>query len=153
MEGSMSSFSSLALLAILAVTGEGTPSVPATETTLLQFSSQQCQHCQSMQPVVAQLAQQGVNVQTIDVDQQLSVARQFQIAGVPTFVAVSGGREIGRIEGVTSPDKLAALVGWAPPPNAAATNVAATAEGWDKLAPASAGPPIPGNDPRSMPSL
>ena len=72
----MSSLSSLALLAVLAA---------APDTTLLQFSSKRCQHCQSMQPVVAQLAQQGVNVQTIDVDQQLSVARQFQIAGVPTY--------------------------------------------------------------------
>jgi S1-C subfamily serine protease len=132
----MSSITSWALLAVLAVTGEGTPSVPATETTLLQFSSQRCQHCQSMQPVVAQLAQQGVNVQTIDVDQQLSVARQFQIAGVPTFVAVSGGREIGRIEGVTSPDKLAALVGWAAP-----TNTAATAAALERTGSSAAGPP------------
>jgi S1-C subfamily serine protease len=98
----MSSFSSLALLAVLSA---------SPDTTLLQFSSQRCQHCQSMQPVVAQLAQQGVKVQTIDVDQQLSVARQFQIAGVPTFVVVSGGREVGRIEGVTSAEKLGTLVG------------------------------------------
>jgi len=127
MEGSMSSFSSLALLAVLAAT---------PDTTLLQFSSQRCQHCQSMQPVIAQLAQQGVNVQTVDVDQQLSVARQFQIAGVPTYVAVSGGREVGRIEGVTSPDKLAALVGWTPP-----NNVAAMPAGQNALPPASAAPP------------
>jgi S1-C subfamily serine protease len=128
----MSSLSSLALLAVLAA---------APDTTLLQFSSQRCQHCQSMQPVVAQMAQQGVNVQTIDVDQQLSVARQFQIGGVPTYVAVSGGREVGRIEGVTSPDKLAALIGWVPPAASAAPNTPAAAVGWDKQAAASAGPP------------
>lgn len=97
----MSSFSALALLAILG----GAP-----ETTLLQFSSQRCQHCQTMQPVVAQLAQQGVNVQVIDVDRQLSLAQQHRISGVPTFVAVSGGREVGRIEGVTTANKLAALL-------------------------------------------
>jgi S1-C subfamily serine protease len=108
----MSSLSSFVLLAVLGA---------APDTTLLQFSSQRCQHCQSMQPVVAQLAQQGVNVQTIDVDQQLSVARQFQIAGVPTYVAVSGGREVGRIEGVASPDKLTALVGASAPANATPT--------------------------------
>jgi S1-C subfamily serine protease len=124
MEGSMSVFSSLALWAVLGA---------APDTTLLQFSSQRCQHCQSMQPVVAQLAQQGVNVQTIDVDQQLSVARQFQINGVPTYVAVSNGREVGRIEGVAPPDKLAALVGLAPSASASV--------GWDKAAPAAAGPP------------
>jgi S1-C subfamily serine protease len=105
----------------------------APDTTLLQFSSQRCQHCQSMQPVVAQLARQGVNVQTIDVDQQLSVARQFQINGVPTYVAVSGGREVGRIEGVAPPDKLAALVGFAPLTNAP--------PGWDTAASAAISPP------------
>lgn len=96
----MNSFSTLALLAVLGA---------APDSTLLQFSSQRCQHCQSMQPMVAQLAQQGVNVQTIDVDQQLSVARQFQVAGVPTYVAVVGGKEVGRIEGVTTAEKLSAL--------------------------------------------
>src|SRR5262249_3212474 len=79
------------------------------ETTLLQFTSQRCQFCQAMQPIVTQLAQSGVSVQPIDVDQQLPVARQFQVSGVPTFIAVSGGREIGRLEGVTSYEKLAAL--------------------------------------------
>ncbi len=87
----------------------------APDTTLLQFSSQRCQHCQSMQPVIAQLAQQGINVQVIDVDRQLSVAQQHRINGVPTFVAVSGGRELGRIEGVTTADKLVTLAGWAAP--------------------------------------
>jgi S1-C subfamily serine protease len=106
MEGSMNPISALALAAILGA---------APDATLLQFSSQRCQHCQSMQPVIAQLAQQGINVQVIDVDRQLSVAQQHQISGVPTFVAVSGGRELGRIEGVTTADKLVTLVGAIPP--------------------------------------
>jgi thiol-disulfide isomerase/thioredoxin len=106
MEGSMNAVSSLLLAAIFS----GAPGVsPSTDATLLQFTSQRCQFCQAMQPIVAQLAQQGVSVQPIDVDQQLPVARQFQVSGVPTFIAVSGGREIGRIEGVTSYEKLAAL--------------------------------------------
>ncbi len=102
----MNAVSSLLLTAIFS----GAPGVaPPPETTLLEFTSQRCQFCQAMQPIVAQLAQQGVSVQPIDVDQQLPVARQFQVNGVPTFVAISGGREVGRIEGVTSYEKLAAL--------------------------------------------
>jgi S1-C subfamily serine protease len=112
MEGSMNAISSLVLAAIVSgAPGDGTRSVPTTETTLLTFSSQRCQFCQAMQPIVAQLAQQGVSVQPIDVDQQLPVARQFQVSGVPTFIAVNGGREVGRVEGVTSYEKLAALLG------------------------------------------
>src|SRR5439155_22645450 len=107
MEGSMNAVFSLVLAAIFS----GAPGAsPPSDTTLLQFSSQRCQFCQAMQPIVAQLAQQGVSVQPIDVDQQLPVARQFQISVVPTFIAISGGREVGRIEGVTSYEKLAALM-------------------------------------------
>jgi thiol-disulfide isomerase/thioredoxin len=118
MEGSMNAVSSLVLAAVFCgAPADGTPTrgagapVPATEVTLLAFSSQRCQFCQAMQPIVGQLAQQGVAVQPIDVEQQLPVARQFQVSGVPTFVAIQGGREVGRIEGVTSYEKLAALIG------------------------------------------
>jgi thiol-disulfide isomerase/thioredoxin len=97
----MHAFSSLALLAALSATGD---------STLLEFASGRCTHCQAMQPAIAQLAQIGVSVQVIDVDQQPEVVRQFRITGVPTFVAVSSAGETGRIEGVTSADKLAALV-------------------------------------------
>jgi len=96
----MNALSSLAVLAIFSA---------GSDPVLLQFSSQRCTHCQAMQPVVARLAQQGVSIQMIDVDQQLDVARQFKVSGVPTYVAISGGRETGRIEGVTSYERLAGL--------------------------------------------
>jgi thiol-disulfide isomerase/thioredoxin len=97
----MNAVSSLALLALFSVTGD---------TVLLQFSSQRCTNCQAMQPVVNQLAQAGVQVHSIDVDQQQAAAQQFQIRGVPTYVAFAGGRELARIEGVTTAEKLASLV-------------------------------------------
>jgi thiol-disulfide isomerase/thioredoxin len=101
MEGSMIAVSSFALLAALSAGGD---------TVLVQFASQRCAHCQAMQPIIAQLAQGGVQVQVVNVDQQAETARQFNVSGVPTFVAVSGGREVGRIEGATTYEKLAALV-------------------------------------------
>ena len=48
-------------------------------------------------------------MQVIDVDQQPDVAKQFRITGVPTYVAFKDGREIGRVEGAASYEKLAAL--------------------------------------------
>ena len=63
-----------------------------------------------MQPLVQELARQGVKVQAVDVDQQLHVAQQFKVPGVPTFVALVGGQEAGRIVGATSYEKLAELV-------------------------------------------
>jgi thiol-disulfide isomerase/thioredoxin len=101
MEGSMNAVSSLAMFALFSVTGD---------TVLVQFSSQRCVNCQAMQPVIAQLAQRGIQIQSIDVDQQLSTAQQFQIRGVPTYISLRGGREVGRVEGVTSAEQLAALI-------------------------------------------
>src|SRR5205807_1951817 len=97
----MNVISSLACLALL--------SAP-TDTILLQFSTKTCPHCQAMQPVVARLAQQGVNVQVIDAEQRTDLRSQFRVNGVPTFVAVTGGQEIGRIEGLTNYERLFALV-------------------------------------------
>jgi thiol-disulfide isomerase/thioredoxin len=108
MEGSMSAISSLAVCLFMAVPGAGpTQEAPAQ---LVQFASSRCPHCQSMQPVVQQLAAQGVGVQTVDVDAQLAVAQQYQVKGVPTFIALRGGQEVGRVEGVTTAEKLAGLV-------------------------------------------
>jgi thiol-disulfide isomerase/thioredoxin len=101
MEGSMNAISGLACLVLL--------SAPA-DTVLLQFSTKTCPHCQAMQPVVTRLAQQGVNVQVIDAEQRTDLRSQFRVNGVPTFVAVSGGKEVGRIEGGASYERLVALV-------------------------------------------
>jgi S1-C subfamily serine protease len=115
----MNRVTTLALAALLAATGElaaatgaAAPStVPAPDSVLLQFTSQRCPHCRSMQPIVEELSRQGVRVQAVDVEAQLDVAKQFSVPGVPAFVAVSGGRETGRIVGATSYEKLAELVG------------------------------------------
>jgi thiol-disulfide isomerase/thioredoxin len=110
----MSAISSLALLALLGVTqGDGTSTHKAgtpAPTTLVQFTSQRCTHCQAMQPIVSHLKQQGCPVQVVDVDQQPDVAKQFRVVGVPTYIAVAEGREVGRLEGATSYEKLAELL-------------------------------------------
>jgi S1-C subfamily serine protease len=126
----MSAAITLALAALL--TGQ-----TAGDAVLVEFSSQQCTHCQAMQPAVSQLASQGVSVQVVDVDKQLEVAQQFKVTGVPTFIALSGGRETGRIVGATTADKLAELVRR---PAAAIPNAGATAA--PAFAPAGSSPEI-----------
>jgi S1-C subfamily serine protease len=62
-----------------------------------------------MEPILARLAQEGCPVQVIDVNQQPDVVKQFQLTGVPTYVALSAGRETGRLVGATSYEKLVEL--------------------------------------------
>jgi thiol-disulfide isomerase/thioredoxin len=96
----MTAFASLLLLAALGANDE---------TVLVQFTSQNCTHCRAMQPVLERMAGEGCPVQVIDVDQQPDVAQQFQIKGVPTFVALTRGQETGRVMGAASYDKLVQL--------------------------------------------
>lgn len=96
----MTAFASLLLLAALGANDE---------TVLVQFTSQNCTHCRAMQPVLERMAGEGCPVQVIDVDQQPDVAQQFQIKGVPTFVALTRGQETGRVIGAASYDRLVQL--------------------------------------------
>jgi S1-C subfamily serine protease len=107
----MHAISSLAVCLFLAAPGEMPPTQPpaTSSITLVEFASSRCPHCQSMQPIVQQLTAQGIAIHVVDVEQQLAVAQQYQVKGVPTFVALRGSQELGRIEGVTTADKLIAL--------------------------------------------
>jgi len=87
---------------------------PASETVLLEFSAPWCGACRQMQPVVSQLAEQGFPIQQVNTDQDARLAKQFQVEALPTFVLVSGGREVGRIVGATDAAKLQALFAQVP---------------------------------------
>jgi thiol-disulfide isomerase/thioredoxin len=107
----MTVLSSLALVALFAAPADGIQRLPATrgDAVLVEFSSQRCAYCQAMQPIMTQLSQQGCPVQVIDVDQHQDTAKQFHITGVPTFVALTGGRETGRVVGPATYERLVTL--------------------------------------------
>ncbi len=79
------------------------------DATLLEFTASWCGPCQSMQPTIQRLHEQGYAVRQIDVDQNPELARRFGVRPVPCFVMLSGGREIGRLEGATSYENLVQL--------------------------------------------
>jgi thiol-disulfide isomerase/thioredoxin len=76
------------------------------DTVLLQFSSEHCGPCKTMAPVVRRLSQDGYPVRQIDVDQERDLATHFRVTGVPCFVLISGEKEIDRVVGATSYDRL-----------------------------------------------
>src|SRR4029078_12039886 len=80
-----------------------------TDSGVLEFVSRSCAHCQAMQPLVSRLAAEGIRIHVVDANQQAALVQQFGVTGVPTFVAVSGGREVGRDVGATSAEKLVEL--------------------------------------------
>lgn len=79
------------------------------DAALLQFTSGACPACKTVEPVVARLASEGYNVQTIDVGSRPELAQQFQVRAVPTFVVVRGGQVTGQLEGACTYDRLVQL--------------------------------------------
>lgn len=107
----MVALQTLCLLATLAGGGD---------MTLLEFTSVKCEPCKSMQPTVARLASEGYPIQAIDVEQRLDLVKRFNVTGVPTFVLVANGQEVGRLVGVRTHAELAQMFAQATTQQAAA---------------------------------
>jgi thiol-disulfide isomerase/thioredoxin len=81
-------------------------SASAGDAVLIEFGSKQCGPCRAMQPLVAQLAAGGVAVRTVDVDREPDLARRYGVRQTPTFLVVSGGKELTRLVGMQSLEQL-----------------------------------------------
>lgn len=90
------------------------------DTVLLQFSSDNCGPCKAMQPVVQQLTAEGLAIKRIDIDRDPAMAQRFHITGVPTFVVISGGKEVARHRGAANAETLRELLGLPQVPRAEA---------------------------------
>lgn len=89
--------------ALLAVSAPG-------EVELLEFTSAHCGPCRMMAPVVAKLQQIGYPIRQIDVQQNPRLAARYGVRGVPAFILTAAGREVDRVEGAVSPDKLVRML-------------------------------------------
>jgi S1-C subfamily serine protease len=77
---------------------------------VLFFTSPSCGPCQGMKPLVHELASQGAPIVEIDISRDPEAARVWNVRGVPTFIAVSGGREADRVVGACNRIELTRLV-------------------------------------------
>ncbi|MFW6169593.1 MAG: trypsin-like peptidase domain-containing protein [Planctomycetota bacterium] len=76
------------------------------DLVLLDFGADWCEPCRTMEPTVERLEEAGYPVRRVNVDQNPDLARRFNIGPIPCFVLVKNGREIQRIVGATSYDRL-----------------------------------------------
>lgn len=81
----------------------------ADDLVVLEFTTANCPACRKADPVVRGLAQEGFPIRQID-SAQSKLVQQFHVRGYPTFVLVSGGREVSRIEGAATRDRLIDLL-------------------------------------------
>jgi len=72
-------------------------------TKIMYFSAAWCPPCNMMKPMIAELINDGFNIDKIDVDENGELAGKFQIRSIPTMVHVdSEGKELKRLVGVQS---------------------------------------------------
>ena len=116
------------------------------EAILVEFSSAHCAPCQAMRPVTAQLEQAGVPVRHVDVNAEPHLAQRYGIRQTPTFVVVSGGKEVTRLSGVHSVAELQAALATNPGGPLVATG--AVAKSFSGIpAPRTRLAPVPGSMP------
>ena len=98
----------------------------SSETVLLEFTADWCGPCRTMEPTLRRLHDEGYPIQVVNVDRQPDLARRFNVGSIPCFVLVANGREVNRLEGTCSHDRLVELFrqgglrpssGLAPPAN------------------------------------
>ncbi len=79
---------------------------------LLDFWAVWCGPCRMMSPTVDAIAEENpdIVVGKVNVDEEPELARQFNIASIPTLVALKNGAVIGQTVGVQPKEKVLALV-------------------------------------------
>jgi len=70
------------------------------------FNATWCGPCQQFKPIMKELANEGNNIQFIDVDKDSELASKYGVRSVPTVVIEDGGVEVDRFVGVLPKNKV-----------------------------------------------
>jgi thioredoxin-like negative regulator of GroEL len=75
-------------------------------STVFYFTAEWCGPCKQTRPIVEDIKRDGFEFQIIDVDYEQELVKQFEIKSVPTFILFENEKEIKRITGAQTREKL-----------------------------------------------
>ncbi|MDR1491720.1 MAG: trypsin-like peptidase domain-containing protein [Planctomycetaceae bacterium] len=75
----------------------------ANDAVLLEFMAEDCSACQNLAPLVQQLGAEGYAIRQVNAKAESQLTQQFQVKQLPTFVMLSQGKIIDRIDGGGDP--------------------------------------------------
>jgi thioredoxin 1 len=78
---------------------------------LVDFYADWCAPCRMMEPAVEEVADEGVRVVKVDIDENQRVASAYGVRSVPTLIVFEDGEAITRAVGAKSADEIRELVG------------------------------------------
>ena len=90
----------------------GIETAVSAESSLLYFTAGWCGPCKAFGPIVEKFKTDhpDVVVSKIDVDEKRDLATLYGVRGIPTVIALRDGNELGRHTGLTTAEKLEALL-------------------------------------------
>lgn len=72
---------------------------------VLKFYADWCQPCKMLSKTLEDV-ETDVEFEDIDIDEQMDLAKQYGVRGVPTMVMLNDGVEVKRVSGYMSKEKL-----------------------------------------------
>lgn len=101
-------------MAVITITGSNFEEevLKSDKTVLLDFWASWCGPCKMLSPVVDQIGEENpdIKVGKVNVDEEMDLARQFNVMSIPTLVVFKDGKQVNQSVGVQPKEAILSMV-------------------------------------------